>query len=73
MSVNINVIFPMAGDGTRFGGKEFKPFIDGTEKLFIELAKEPFDILKNTYSTSFYFIFRQDQEDKFNVSQRLKK
>jgi len=63
----------MAGDGTRFGGKEFKPFIDGTEKLFIELAKEPFNILKEKYCTSFYFIFRKDQEDKFNVTERLKK
>jgi len=73
MLLDINVIFPMAGDGTRFGGKEFKPFIDGTEKLFIELAKEPFNVLKDTYSTSFYFIFRKDQEDKFNVTEKLKK
>jgi hypothetical protein len=69
----INVIFPMAGDGTRFGGKEYKPFLDGTEKLFIELAKEPFNSLKIKYSTTFYFIFRKDQEDKFNVSERLHK
>jgi len=69
----MNIIFPIAGDGTRFGGKEFKPFIDGTEKLFIELAKEPFNSLKNLYLTSFYFIFRKDQEEKFNIKERLKK
>ena len=42
------VCFPMAGDGTRFGGTLFKPFLDATEKVFIELAKEPsFRLLKN--------------------------
>ena len=50
----------MAGDGTRFGRKEFKPFLDGTEKLFIELAKEPFNSLKKKYLSTFYFIFRKD-------------
>ena len=48
--MKVNVIFPMAGDGTRFGGTQFKPFIDGTEKLFIELAKEPFDQYTVEYS-----------------------
>lgn len=71
--MKINIIFPMAGDGTRFGGTQFKPFIDGTEKLFIELAKEPFDHYTIKHSFEFYFIFRQDQEDKFNVSTRLSK
>lgn len=69
--MKVNVIFPMAGDGTRFGGTQFKPFIDGTEKLFIELAKEPFDQYTVEYSFEFYFIFRQDQEDRFGVSKRL--
>lgn len=70
-SMKINVIFPMAGDGTRFGGTQFKPFIDGTEKLFIELAKEPFDIYKERYQMEFFFIYRKDQEDSFQVSKRL--
>jgi len=69
--MKINIIFPMAGDGTRFGGTQFKPFIDGTEKLFIELAKEPFDYYTKKYSFEFYFIFRKDQEDKFNVCKHL--
>jgi thiamine kinase-like enzyme len=62
----------MAGDGTRFGGTQFKPFLDGTEKLFIELAKEPFNRYKETYAMEFYFIYRQDQEEQFNVSSKLK-
>lgn len=70
--MKINVIFPMAGDGTRFGGTEFKPFIDGTEKLFIELAKEPFNEYKETYHMEFFFIFRQDHEATFHVTSRLK-
>lgn len=71
-SRKINVIFPMAGDGTRFGGSQFKPFLDGTEKLFIELAKEPFQKYKSQFSMEFYFIYRQDQEDTFQVSSKLK-
>ncbi len=70
--MKVSVIFPMAGDGTRFGGTQFKPFIDGTEKLFIELAKEPFNPYKELYEIEYYFIFRQDQEDTFNVRERLR-
>ncbi len=70
----INIIFPMAGDGTRFGGEQFKPFIDGTEKLFIELAAESFEPLKVAgYSLSYYFIYRDDQEERFGVKDRLSK
>ena len=53
----ISIIFPMAGDGTRFGGELYKPFIDCTEKLFIEVAKDSFDSIKNEYNLSFYFIY----------------
>ena len=34
---SLSIIFPMAGNGMRFGGT-FKPFLDATEKKFIELA-----------------------------------
>ena len=37
----VTVIFPMAGDGSRFGRK-FKPFLSITEKTFIESAVFPF-------------------------------
>ena len=52
--MNLSVIFPMAGDGQRFGCG-FKPFLDATEKKFIELAKEPFSIF--TTDNDGYFIF----------------
>ena len=68
--ITINVIFPMAGDGMRFGGI-FKPFHMVGENSFIELAKIPFDILKSIYNVQYIFIFRQDQEDKYNVSHNL--
>jgi hypothetical protein len=69
--MNINIIFPMAGDGVRFGGIDFKPFLFATEKLFIELAKESFELLKDKYILNYYFIFRNDQEKSFNVSSKL--
>jgi len=62
----------MAGDGMRFGGT-FKPFLDATEKKFIELAKEPFDTLSKTLSITYYFIYRQDQELEFKVEYILRK
>ena len=72
MKPSINVLFPVAGDGLRFGGC-FKPLLDATEKKFIELAKEPFDTLKSNYDLQFYFIFRQDQEDMYEVKKNLLK
>jgi hydroxymethylpyrimidine pyrophosphatase-like HAD family hydrolase len=69
----INVIFPMAGDGVRFGGT-FKPFLDATEKKFIELAKEPFEVLKSLYDDVRYiFVYRSDQEMDFNIKEKLQK
>ena len=67
----VHVLFPMAGDGTRFGGT-FKPFLDATEKKFITLAKEPFDILKGYFTLRFIFIYRRDQEEIYSVSKNLK-
>lgn len=68
---SINVLFPMAGDGTRFGGQAFKPFLDATEKKFIELAKDPFKIFSKQFRMTFYFIFRNDQEERFRVTETL--
>ena len=67
----VNIIFPIAGDGLRFGGTAFKPFLDATEKKFIELAKEPFDLLESDFIVTYYFIYREDQEDKFQVKETL--
>jgi hydroxymethylpyrimidine pyrophosphatase-like HAD family hydrolase len=69
----VNIIFPIAGDGLRFGGTAFKPFLDATEKKFIELAKEPFDLLELDFIVTYYFIYRKDQEDKFKVKETLTK
>jgi hypothetical protein len=70
--MNLSILFPMAGDGQRFGGT-FKPFLDATEKKFIELAKEPFSLFTNDprFRITFVFIYRRDQEEDFNVSERL--
>ena len=66
------VLFPMAGNGMRFGGT-FKPFLDATEKKFIELAKEPFSIYHDMFELTYVFIFRKDQEEQHHVSDTLKK
>ena len=68
--ITINIIFPMAGDGMRFGGV-FKPFYMVGEKSFIELAKTPFDILKSMFIVQYIFIFRKDQEEIYNVSNKI--
>jgi hypothetical protein len=60
----------MAGDGSRFNF-QFKPFIYATEKRFIELAKEPFNILKDKYEVHFIFTFRADHESQYNVKNTL--
>lgn len=67
--MEINIIFPIAGLGSRFGNV-FKPFLLATEETFIELAKKPFNNIENK---NFYFIFRQSQEEKYHVSETLKK
>jgi len=69
----LNVIFPVAGDGQRFGGQSFKPFLDATEKKFIELAKEPFQIFSKEFDLRYVFIYRADQEQKFDVEKMLQK
>ena len=62
----LNIVFPMAGDGIRFGGV-FKPLHTIGESYFIELVKYRFDILRSQFNLKFFFIFRQDQENKYNV------
>lgn len=62
------VIFPMAGEGSRFG-YTFKPFLKATDSTFIELAKAPFDFLKPT----FVFVFREEQEKRYDVTNTLHK
>jgi hydroxymethylpyrimidine pyrophosphatase-like HAD family hydrolase len=69
--MKISVIFPIAGLGSRFG-YQFKPFILATDYTFIELAKQPFELLKNyNYEPEYYFIYRKSQEDSYNVARKL--
>lgn len=69
LSDKVSIVFPMAGLGSRFE-YQFKPFIFATEYCFIELAKQPFDILPNK---EFYFIVRKTQEQQYNVTHTLNK
>ena len=71
MESMINIIFPIAGEGSRFGYK-FKPFLEATEKTFIELAKKPFDKLKDSLTTKFIFICTHEQDTQYKVEQTLK-
>ena len=66
----VTIIFPMAGRGARFGYK-FKPFLKIRDKTFIERAVESFSSSLNEIKET-VFIFLKEQEDEFNVSQRLK-
>lgn len=66
----INLIFPMAGDGSRFF-YEFKPFLKLGDQTFIEHAVEPFYKF-DEYIDKVYFIFRQDQEEKSGVTDYLR-
>jgi hypothetical protein len=68
--MNLSILFPMAGNGMRFGGT-FKPFLDATEKKFIELAVEPFSIYERTYNVTYVFIYRRDQEERYHVRKQL--
>ena len=63
----MHVIFPMAGEGSRFGYK-FKPFIKATEETFIEIAKKPFDVLDDP---TFVFSYKYVQERDHMVSSIL--
>ncbi len=65
----ISLIFPMAGQGARFGYR-FKPFLDVQQMTFIEAAFAPFrphlpQIAK------VYFVFTAEQNRAHNVRARL--
>jgi len=65
----ITVVFPMAGEGQRFGNK-FKPFLKIFNKTFIELAVEPFLKHKNEIEW-FVFIVREDHQKQFDVCGKI--
>jgi aminoglycoside phosphotransferase (APT) family kinase protein/GTP:adenosylcobinamide-phosphate guanylyltransferase len=65
----MNLIFPVAGQGSRFGGV-FKPFLEIGDISFIEKAYEPF-IKYERHIDRLVFIFTRDQEVRHNVRNRL--
>ena len=72
MSNKLNLIFPMAGAGSRFG-YSFKPFLEvGDKGNFIELAFKPFRKHISKIDRVI-FIFLREQEEKYDVSNNLSK
>ena len=67
----MNLIFPVAGEGSRFGGV-FKPFCDIGDIKFIEYTYEPFKKWKDKIS-SVVFICTEEQDRIFGVEEKLKK
>lgn len=65
----MDVFFPMAGQGARFGHR-FKPFLTIGDQLFIEAAVEPFRRF-HTQIRRFVFVYLESQEREFSVSARL--
>lgn len=70
MNEKITIIFPMAGEGQRFGNK-FKPFLRIFNKTFIELAVQPFLKHKDKIK-DIIFIVREDHCKQFDVINKLK-
>lgn len=71
MAQVIHILFPMAGEGSRFGYC-FKPLLKATEETFIELAAKPFEKLRlYGYEPHYVFIYRQAQEEQYKVSTKL--
>lgn len=65
----MNVFFPMAGQGARFG-HQFKPFLTLDDATFIEAAVQPFRRFASQI-TRFVFVYLEAQERAFEVGSRL--
>ena len=65
----VSLIFPMAGEGARFGYR-FKPFLDVHGTSFIEAAFAPFYPWRNRIDR-IVFAFTRMQEEAHGVSARL--
>lgn len=66
----MDVFFPMAGQGARFGNR-FKPFLTVGSSTFIEAAVAPFREFMADI-TRFVFVYLESQEREFNVDARLR-
>lgn len=67
--MKFNLIFPMAGEGVRFGRK-FKPFLTFGTKTFIENAVEPF-IKHKQHINKVVFIVTTDQAATYDVKAKI--
>lgn len=66
----LDLIFPVAGEGSRFGGT-FKPFLNIGDITFIETTLKPFrDYL--SFIDKIYFICTLEQEEKYDVKSSFK-
>lgn len=65
----MNVFFPMAGQGARFGHR-FKPFLVLDDATFIEAAVQPFRAFASRIAR-FVFVYLEEQERAHDVSARL--
>jgi len=65
----VTVVFPMAGEGQRFGG-QFKPFIEFEGKTFIKHAIEPF-LKWSDQIDKFHFILRSDHNREHTADVKL--
>jgi hypothetical protein len=67
--MTLSLIFPMAGQGARFGYR-FKPFLNFRGNAFIQAAFQPFRPFLGEIARV-YFVFLREQENAHLVSQRL--
>jgi hypothetical protein len=65
----VNVFFPMAGQGARFGHR-FKPFLMLEDTTFIEAAVQPFRTFAPRIAR-LVFVYLEAQERAYEVSSRL--
>jgi thiamine kinase-like enzyme len=65
----VNVVFPCAGEGSRFG-HVFKPALFLENKTFIENSVKPF-LKWASKINKFYFVITQKQEKKYSAKKKL--
>lgn len=68
VATGMNLIFPVAGKGERFGGV-FKPFLKIGDITFIEKTLESFGDLSAHRA---FFICTREQDEKYEVARRMK-
>ena len=66
----MNLVFPVAGEGSRFGGV-FKPFMKIGDTTFIEVTYRPFKKWQDNIE-SVTFICTEEQDTEFSVEEKLK-